>query len=222
MGQIIQRNPGHLERIHEFLFSVYFSLLFTWVEESRPFRGTIRGRYTLPWSAQGRFIRFWHPHAVALSRTDFLLFSLELLLIPAGGMFICLLVIRRLSLTRVLLLPLGGLLAVAGMPLVNLYHLNPRLAFFDVALALSAICFALWARRKWPLSIPVSIFLLVLYYVVCFLFGGGLDAFNWAERIWEYLWLLYPVVGFCYTLVWAAYFRQSETMKSQRTPASTL
>ncbi len=223
-GQTGHRTTGYLERIHEFLFSAYFSLLFAWAEETRPFRGSIQGRYSIPWSMQGRFIRFWHPHAVALGPTDFLMFYLELFLVPAAVMFLCLVVIRRFSLTRFLLRPLGGLLAVVGLPLVNLYHLDRRLVLLEFALALSVICFVLWACQKWPLSTPVSIFLLIVYYVVCSLFGGGPGSFNWgwAHGIWEYLWLVYPVLGFCYTLVWAAYFRQSETGKSNRTLTSTL
>lgn len=208
MGQTIYRNLKYLERIHEVLFSAYFSLLFLWAEESRPF----------PWSVQGRYIRFWHPHAVSLGLIDFLLFYLALFLIPAAGMFVCLLVIKRLSLTHVLLRPVGGLLAIAGLPLVNfsLSRRYPTLVPLAVALMLPAICFVLWAYRKWPVSNPVTVFLLVMYYVVCSLFGGGPDSVNWrwAEGIWEYLWFVYPTAGLCYTLVWAAYFKQSESDKA--------
>jgi hypothetical protein len=212
MEKMIHRNPKYLGRVHELLFSAYFSLLFVGMEESRPFA----------WTTRGRFLYFWHPHAVGLRLTDFLLFYLELFLIPAVAMFLCLLVMRRFSFTRALLRRIGGILAVAGFPLVCMYSRGTDVLLLEVSLPMSAICFVLWVYGKWPVSTPVNICLLVLYYTLCVLFSGGPHSSNWgwARGIWEYLYFVYPTVGFCYTIVWAAYFRQSESSELHSSPVT--
>jgi hypothetical protein len=185
MNETMSLRHNHLRSWYELLFSVYLSLLFVWIEESRPFA----------WSTRGRYLYFWHPHAVSLRASDIWLFYLALFLIPVAAVFLFLLLIRRLSFSQVLLRNFGGALAVAGFPLACLYRPGPRLLFLYVELAIAAVCFILWVLRRWPVSTPAGVFLLILHYALWGFFGGGgarLTNWRWAGGIWEYAWFVYP------------------------------
>ena len=202
MEEMISQNPRFFGWVHTTLLSIYTSLLFVWVEESRPFA----------WSTQGRYLYFWHPHGVSLGASDFLFFYLELFFIPAGAIFLCLLVLKRSPSARVLLRPIGGAVAIAGFPLVCLYRQGPAFFFLEASLVFAGACLFLWAYQKWPVSTPVSVVLLMLYDSLCAFFRGMAVPANWkvTQEIWGDAWLVYPAVGFCYTLGWAAYFRHSD------------
>src|ERR1700738_2648562 len=166
--------------LYELSLSIYSSLLFVWFEASKPFA----------WPT--RYLYFWHPHAVSLSRIDFFLFYLEVFIGLAAVIFVGFRFIRLFSLARAVLRAIGGALALVGFPLVCLGRENTLL--FIVALAVAGFCFLLWARRKWLISTPLSIVLLVVYYALCSFFGGGASLMNkpaadWA--IWDYAWLSY-------------------------------
>jgi len=207
MSMTITRNPRYL--LHEVFLSMYSSFLFVWSKESRPFA----------WST--RYLYFWHPHAVSLSRIDFLVFYLELFLFLAVAIFLCLRLFRRFSLARVLLRAIAGVVAIAGFPAVCVYRQGLPLFFFDVEFVLAAVCFLLWADRKWPVPAPLSVFLLILHYAFWSFFGAGihLAGWRWTWGIWDYAWFVYPALGFTYTLVWAAYFRHSRANEQSSRPA---
>jgi hypothetical protein len=210
MTTTVAGNPEYVPWLHELLFSIYCSFLFVWGKESRPFA----------WPT--RYLYFWHPHAVSLGRVDFLLFYLELFMILTAAIFLCLRLTRRFSLTQVLLRPIAGAIALTGFPLVCLYRQN-RLSFFlGVELALTAVCFLLWMYRRWPVSAPLNVVLLILHYALWSLFSGAAHVASspWAWGIWDYAWFVYPALGLAYTLVWAAYFRHSGSTEHLGSPTT--
>jgi hypothetical protein len=180
-------------------FSAYFSLLYVWFEESKPFA----------WPT--RYLRFWHPHAVALRRSDFLAFYLEVLIILTAAIFLGVRLISRFTLTRKLVRATGGILAFAGFPLVCLY--GEKRLLLVAALAVAGVCFVLWARLSWFRSTALNVLLLSAYYAFCWFVAGKAPLEDRPIEGWtigDYVWILYPVVGFLYSLVWAAYFRQAQ------------
>jgi hypothetical protein len=204
----VTRKASYLRRFYELAFAVYSSLLFVWFEE-------VRGH---GWSTRNRYFYFWHPHAVALRPIDIWLFYIELFFIPSILVFLILLMLRRLRFSRALLRNFGGALAVAGFPTACLYRANPRLVFLYVELAIAAVYFMVWAARRRPVSTPLNLLLLILHYALWGFFGGGrgLMSWRWSWGIWDYAWVVYPVIGFFFTLLWAAYLRQSTSKPNGR------
>ena len=201
MANIFSLNSRYMRWLHDALLSSYCSLLFVSIEESRPFA----------WSTKGSAVYFWHPHAVSLSRSDLFLFYIELFLIPSLAILAALQLIRLVSLSGTILRVIGGLIAVVGFPLVCLYRNGPPLLFLEVALVIAALSFVLWTYGKWPLSVPLNVTLLILYYSLWSFFGGGARLTNrptaeWG--VWDYAWFVYPLLGFAYTVGWATYFGQ--------------
>ena len=213
MNHSINRVGEFPRWLHELLLSIYCSFLFAWTMES------------LSPPVPTRYLYFWHPHAVSLGRVDFLLFYFELFLILAGAIFFCLKLIRRFSFTRFLLRIIAGAIALAGFPLVCVYRQGrqglPSL-FLDVEFALAAVCFLLWAYRRWPLSAALSVVLLILHYTLWSLFGRAPDVTQLGSwNVWDHAWLVFPALGLAYTLVWAGYFRHSgptEQLSSSAAP----
>jgi hypothetical protein len=199
MSETIGRNPDYVRWSHELLFSIYCSFLFVWAEESRPFA----------WPTA--YLYFWHPHAVALGRIDFLLFYSEVFLILASVLFLSLRLIRRFAFSRILLRTIAGAVAVAGFPLVCQYRQNQRLFLLDIELILAAVSFLLWVYRKWPVPAPLNVVLLIVHYSLwSFLSGEArIVDWRWPSGILDYAWLAYSALGLAYTLVWAAYLRHS-------------
>lgn len=201
----VGRQPEVLRWIHDLCLSIYCGLLFGWLEELRPYA----------WSGQGRFLYFWHPHAVRLTESDFVLFYMELFLIPAAATFVVLLLIRRIPYADALLGTVGFVVALAGIPFACLYRHEFGQAtrlFVQLALVIAvAVCLLLWAYRKLRISGRLALVLLSMYYVLVGFFGGGADLIfappRWGWGIWDYARIVYPALGFCYTLIWAAYFR---------------
>lgn len=199
MTPTVRMNSQRPDLLYDLSLSIYTSLLFVWFEESKPFA----------WPT--RYLYFWHPHAVGLRRSDFLLFYLEAFLIVAAVIFLVLRLLRFFSSTKLVPRAVGGVVALGGFPSVCLNRKNtlPLVG----ALLIAGVCFLLWARRKWVVSTPLTIVLLVLYFAFCSFVGGGIPLESrpiggW--RIWDYSWLAFPALGFAYTLLWAKYFRQSE------------
>jgi len=125
----------------EVAFSVYAALLIGWAEESRP----------NAWSTSGRYLYFWHPHAPALGQSDFVLFYLELLLGLTAVVFVSLKLIELLSRRSAVLLT-GGVLSIAGIPLVLLYSARGHSLPILIELVIASVCTVLWMCRKWPVS----------------------------------------------------------------------
>ncbi len=190
----------------EVMFAIYFSFLLVWIQECKP---------PYAWSIKPHYFFFLHPNfRVVMGEPR--LFYAKILLIPAVAIFICLRVIERFSLVRVLLLrTIGGALAVAGWPLVCLYD-RGRI-FAGIELAIAAFCFLLWAYRKWPVSSPLNVFLLTLHYAFWSAYSGllpkigGVPVVWWHD--WDYLMFVYPVLGLFFSLAWAVYFRATGPLK---------
>lgn len=136
MTTIVATTSKHPPWLYELWFAIYCSFLFVWAEQLRPFAWPTRYLYS------------WHPQAVSLRRTDFLLFYLDLFLILAVAIFVGLRLVSRFSLTQALLRPVGGVLAVAGLPLVCLYRETSHSFFADLDLAIAAVCFLLWRTEN--------------------------------------------------------------------------
>jgi hypothetical protein len=187
----------------DLVFVIYLSFLIAFAVEGRPPYSWI--------SVRGRYLYFWHPHAISLGSSDFMLFYAEILLLPAILIFACFRLIKRSSKAAALLLTLQGVVAFAGFPLVCLY-LGP-FYFAVVELALAVGCALLWAYQKWPVSAPINGFLLCLHYAFWFFFGVtefGLVIRPWAWwGLWDYMLFVLPTLGFFYGLAWASHFRRS-------------
>jgi len=197
-------NTRHLPLGFELIFACYLSFLLVFLEEWRPYS----------WSLHRRYLYFWHPHAASLGNTDFELFYAGLFLIPAFAIFICLRLTRRFPVTR-LLLPLGGLVAVAGFPLACMYSIGHPF-FAIVELAVAATCFLLWMYRKWPVSVPLNGFLLIVHNAFWFLFSGAPARIPPRVGPWEwgsvpaYMGFVCPALSLFFSLAWAVFFRRAE------------
>jgi hypothetical protein len=204
MSKTSNKIGGRLRLSVELMFSIYLSLLIAFAVESRP---------PYAWTARGRYLYFWHRHAIALSWSDFILFYLEILLLPAISIFICVRLIERFVKSRAVLPTLWGVVAGTGLPLVYLISGGASSYFATVEPAAVAIGFILWANRKWPVSPPMTVFLLSLHYAFWCLYGIAKFDFVirpwawWGE--WDYIALVLPTLGLAYTLVWACDFRRS-------------
>jgi hypothetical protein len=179
--------------------SVYISFLFAWIEESRP----------LAWSNSSRYLYYWHPHAIALSGNDFILFYGELLFIPMLVSFVLLRLFNSASFTRTVHDMVLAIVVLAGFPLAWLL-VDRRQPLLGIELIVAIICFTLWANDKWPMSSPPSVALLVIHYLIwSFPFWTSTSVIPWG-RTWEiqnYLWSVIPLIGFCCTLLWARRLR---------------
>jgi len=100
--------------------------------------------------------------------------------------------------------------AVAGFPLtVICASLGYAYMFLPgPELLIAALCFFLWAYRKWPLSAPLNVLLVVFHYTV-WSFAGS-DYGRWSVGMWRHGLFLVPALGVTYTLVWGAHFRRSQ------------
>jgi hypothetical protein len=182
------------------MLACYLSLLFVYVAGTRP----------LPGLNFQRYIRFWHPHAVSLSQTDFVAFYAELFVIPALVFFLCLKLINRLSLTR-LLPAIGGTVAICGFPVACLYGVRVGLLAL-MELATAVVCFLLWVYGKWPLSTWLNVSLLIIHYVFWLFFAGAIERILSTNRQWdwgtpmEYTALLCAIFGLLFSFVWTTGF----------------
>ena len=183
-------------RLHDVLFAIYGSLLFVWFEESKPFA----------WPT--RYLYFWHRRAVSPSRIDFFLFYAEIFLILAGVTFLVLRLIRLFPFGQISLRSVGGVVALAGFPLACLNREN--VLPLSIALIATGVCYLLWVRRGRLGSAPVAV-VLFLYYGFCSLVGRSWPTEGW--QLSDYAWFLYPTIGFCYTLLWADYFRKTDSRR---------
>ncbi len=186
----------------ELAASVYASLLLAWVEESRPDR----------WSLQGRFLYFWDPHAISLRESNFVVFYIELFLVPTVALYFLLRLADRVASVRVVVRAIMGAVAVAGFPIAGLIYIwrsGDGLVAAAIELVMATICLVLWVQQKWLVSDAPSTILLTLHCIFWFFFAGGLTLFGQSgpREVWNYVWLVVPAIGFSYTLAWASLFR---------------
>jgi len=203
MSQTADRKQPYLRWLHEVLFSIYCSFVFVLVEESRPYA----------WSTRLRYYYFWHPHAVGLRRIDIDLFYVELFLIPAIAFFVGLRLLSRFSFHQVFMRTMGGAIALAGFPLIPLYRASSPLLILVVTFAIATACSLLWVYGKWPVSTPLTIVLLTLYYGLFTVLG--LDPrTGWLREAW----LICSALGFACTLVWGKYFQETRQHELHESP----
>ena len=222
MSERADRKPEYLRWLLELFLSIYFAVLAVTLHEGTGFR----------WSAKLHiyYASHYRPDLRILTDDGYRLYVVAFLLVwaLAAAIFLCLRISARFSFTRVALRTLAGLIAIAGYPVASLYYGTGRMLFLDVELILAGSLIVLWAYRKWLVSKPLSVFLLVLHFALWALFGkfpGVLCClmlwpgwiWNWSANSGDKVRLIYPLLGFCTTLLWAAYFRQSEA--TERTPA---
>jgi len=223
MSKPIGRNLVYVPWLHELLFSVYLSFLVVSAHEGG-------GQ---DWAT--RLVLFFVSHGYAQAtramedyRVDLADFSLVWL--SAILIFLLLRLFPRFPFKRIVLNSFAGLVALAGFPLASLYQRNGNMISLEVGLVIVGSCFILWAYRKRPVSSPVAIALLILYFVLWSSIGGGYHIVGSWFALWpawrrswpylEHLWLVYPLLGFCSTLLWAAYFRQSEANEQSGSSAT--
>lgn len=214
--------------LHELLFSIFLPFLILSAHEQEA-----GGRWAIALVRWGVLHNYLRPN-VGIEDNRLLLMDFLLLWLSAALIFLILRVFARLPITRLALRSFAGLVAIAGFPLAAMYVRSNRILSPEVALLLGGmgLVLFLWANRKWPASTPLNVFLLFLYFAVWAtpLAGGtSLKGAAWillwpgwdrlALRIWQYGWLIYPILGFCSTLLWAAFFRRTENT-GQRAQAS--
>jgi hypothetical protein len=208
-----------LRLIHELLFSIYFPFLILSAHE-----GEAGGRWAIKLIHWAVLHDYLHAN-VGIEDNRIFLADFLLLWLSAALIFSILRSFARSSITCLVLQSFAGLVAVAGFPLASMYVRGRRVLSPEVALLLGGVCLvlSLWANRKWRVTRLWNIFLLLLYFAVWATpLAGGTSlqaaswillwpgAWRWALGIWQHGWIIYPFLGFCSTLVWAAYFRQSE------------
>jgi len=223
----IRQSTKRLRLIYELLFSIYLPFLIVSAHE-----GEAGGRWAIRLIHWGVLHGYLHQNVGMEDNriffADFLLVWLSAILI-----FLLLRLFARFSITHVVLRSLAGLVAVAGFPLASMYVRSGRMLSPEAALLLAGVCLVLflWAYRKWRVPMLLNIFLLLLYFAVWAtpLTGGtSLEGaswiliwpglWRWVSGFWKYGWLIYPLLGFCSTLFWAAYFRQSEAGEQPSAP----
>ncbi|MGA2387666.1 MAG: hypothetical protein ABSF97_01820 [Candidatus Sulfotelmatobacter sp.] len=185
------------------VLAFYCSLLLVFLEGGRPPFGV---------GPKLRYLYLWHPHAISLQTSDFVLFYAELLLIPAVAFFVCLELVRRRFSARILTW-VGGTMVIGGFPLACLYGVGSPW-FAIVELLIASCCFILWLYGKWHLSEAVSAFLLFIHYAFWFCLSGLImrivpttRVWEWG-KVWDYVMFGCPVVGLFFSLLWAWYFRR--------------
>ncbi len=200
MNKLADQYRKLLYPVYEVFLSLYCSFLIAWVEESSPFAVDLRVR----------ILFFWHPRSFPLPTTDYVLFALELILIPAAVIFAGSRLLGFFPFGRTLLHLMGGIVGVAGFPLAVIVSCfgNAYLRLPVSELPIAALCFFLWMYRKWPLSAPLNVLLVVFHFAVWSFAGSNYG--NWFAAMWRHGLFVVPALGLCYTVLWAAYFRQSQ------------
>ncbi len=196
--------PDRLDAIdftYELALSIYFSSLLA---------GVIQVARTI-WRIHMAILFFWDPRARDLPRIDYVLFYLEIYIIPAIIIFGLLQLAKRFPHRDVFLSVLGGIMAIGGLPLAIILAIShDPLAIAPYSeLIVAGVCFLLWVYGKWPLSSGTNVLLLALHLSIWSLAGAGLTLSYGREwSFWRYARLIYPALGLGYTLLWARYIRQ--------------
>jgi hypothetical protein len=196
----------------DLLFALYTSALLVFLYESRP---------PYAWSPPTRYLYLWRPHAVSLRETDFVFFYLEVFLIPAVLIFVCVRLVERFSLTRPLLF-IGGAVAIVGLPLVCMYGADRSPSFIILEPIVAVTVFLFWVRRRWPSSTAVGVLLLIIHHVFWFFFCVSVLGMARVDQplaswgLWEYMVFVCPALGFSCCLLWAIYFRKMQATSSPR------
>jgi len=196
--------------VHELAFSFYLSLLILWVNAQ-----TARD----PWSLQLATTPLRTPDSFLdpkLTRATALLW-----VVSATIVFLCVKPIAKLSFGKNLLRSFIGITAVSGFPLADLYVRWSPARIVNLLIISAAAAYVLVilvsAFRKW--SSPWTIPLIFLYFGLC-----GLRALGTGPGL-QLLWpgyefvpfakfhpdLIYPFLGLCCTISWAAYISRSST-----------
>jgi len=189
----------------DLMFAAYASFLIAFAVVCKP---------PFTWTLQTRYFYMWTPHAVGLSRVNFLLTYAALFLIPAAVLFISIRLVEHFPVTLKGIRVVTGFLAVAGFPLACLYAL-PR-AFALIELGLSAVLWIAWILRTSPVSDRLNIALLAFHHAFWLLFAVSLlgratrPIALWGG--WDYLVFVYPTIGFLYTLIWGRGFKRAAQM----------
>jgi hypothetical protein len=204
-----------LSRLHDLFFSTYLVLLVVAAHESSGL---------LQWSGKLHvyYASHYRPDLRVLTDDGYRLYVVAFLLIwvSAAAIFVFLRLLSRFSFAKVVLRTVTGVVAVAGYPLACLYSGNARVFYMVVELGVVTICVLLWAHRKWPVSAPLSIFLLLLHfslwaslskfpYLCCLYLWPGW-VWNWGGNFGVRMRLVYPLLGLCLALFWTIIVRQAE------------
>lgn len=212
MAQSVYTNLRGLTYLQELLFSVYVPFLVVATHET----GSHWAIDIVLWGISRGHL---HPTTAIedyrVDEVDFLLIWISVI-----SIFLLLQILRRFASTRMFLRNFAIIPAAFGLPLANLYERPYGRFLFVGVLIIGASGFAifLWCIHKWPVvSKSLNIFLLTSYFALWSLVGQGgrswlifWPSWHWASTVWPYIWLIYPVIGFCSALVWTAYFRATE------------
>lgn len=212
----MHKRPAYLAWLYDLSFSFYSTVLIVTTHEDSGLR----------WSVKLQILYASHYHHGVRILTDegYQLRIIAFLLIwtSVAVALLCVRSLTSLSAARVALNTLAGLIAVAGYPVASLYARNGRILFLEVELGIAILCMFLWAHGRWSVSGPLNIFLLILHFSLwawfsrfpyeCCLYLWPGWIWKWRSSTGETMRLVYPVLGFYCTLVWAAYLRQSEAI----------
>jgi hypothetical protein len=221
MGKSFDFINKHAQWMNELLVSIYLPLLVIAAHES----------INQAWA--NRVLSFLVSRGFAgasnaiedyrVNRVDFWLTWSSVFLL-----FLVLRLCRRLAFVQIVLRTVAGLLALVGLPLASMYAGSGHALSLQGGLLLggASLILILWVYRKWRAPLILNILLLCAYFAVwasLLAAGSSLKRVasiliwpRWWDGAWQlsqYVWLTYPLLGICATLVWAVYFRRSEKNK---------
>jgi hypothetical protein len=205
---VILTNELRVRLFHEFIFSLYSSLLFLWLNAQVA---------KIP-----LVVTFQHLIAPGRSLHSFLDTSLQLAIgllwvSSTAVIFGLLQLLRRSSSLQFVFRTVAGIVAIGGFALAYLYARWSLPWALDLLLVVLAVaCVLLYLVGGWPLSAPWSLMLLSLYFAF-----WTLRAWTNGGPGWLLLWpgwntnpvtrehpnIIYPVLGYCSTIIWAFYVK---------------
>ena len=207
------RRTGWLRWIHMLLFSLYSALLvlsanavawgFSWAIKLRIF-----------------YVSHRYPHAVLPMDDNYgvALAAFLLVWVLAAAIFLSVLLLGRFHVDGVILREFAGFVAIVGLPLVLWYSKVGFMLVLEVEVVILAACAFLYVYRKWPVSTPLSLFLLILHFGLWAgesknsLLPGWIlfwPLWHWVWRAGLPWWLVHPLLGFCFSVIWGLHVRRS-------------
>lgn len=195
----------------ELVFSIYLAALIVSVNR-------MVATYSLSLRLRSLYLSYRSPHSSAgiddqagIRLTSFLLVWLLVV-----AFFTTFHLLADLKSARGALCLLTGIIAIAGFPVAHMYSGHPAMFFFKAELILSIGCITLYALGRWPVSNPLTMFLLVVHFglwtwAVWDSFSLGLDMLAPAWDTWyvsKHTALTYGSLAFCCILLWPRYICQ--------------
>jgi len=201
----------------ELLLSVYSALLLISADESR---GSSWSQKLLTFYVSHRY-----PHRSRVFDDNYFRLYMPIFLliwISAAVLFCIFHLSSRFHAPGTIRNVLSGIIVIVGFPLACMHH-APAQLFLQVELAIAIACLGLFVYKRWPVSWPLNVLLLVLHYGLWTLFSGNpfwastfllWPGWRWIYRIGPSAQLISPVLGLSSALVWGTLVKRSHGFAS--------